>query len=1097
MADRFRRSVPIFLALLVGLVGTLPAEVTDPADEPRFDPALFESLHWRNIGPFRGGRSTAVAGVVQDPRTFFMGTVGGGLWRTTDAGTSWHNVSDGHFATGSVGAVAVAPSDPNVVWVGMGESCARGVMTTHGDGVYRSTDGGTTWTHLGLAESRHIAEIEIHPDDPDVAWVAVQGHLWGPNDERGVFKTTDGGATWTKTLFVDDTTGAADLSLDPSNPRVLYAAMWQHRRYPWTIESGGPGSGIYQSTDGGETWEERTEGLPETMGKIGVAVSPADGRRVWAIVEAEKGGLYRSDDAGKTWTLVNDERRIQTRSWYYMHVFAHPMDRHVVWVLNAPAFRSIDGGRTFEVVRTPHGDNHDMWIHPTQPTTLINANDGGANVSVNDGATWSTQTNQPTAQFYRVIADRRFPYWIYGGQQDNSAIAIMGRSLEATIHERHWHDISGCETADPAFDRDAPRYIYGGCYQGLISEYDLETGRDRSVMAYPSLNLSAEPRSMRYRFNWNAPILVSEHDPAVIYHAANVVLKSTDRGVRWQELSPDLTRDEDDKQGPGGGPITSEGAGGEVYNTILAFAESPHDADVLWVGADDGLVHRTGDGGATWDDVTPPSLRDTPAMINTIEPSPHDPATAYLAVTRYKWDDLRPEVYKTADHGATWVDLATGLPADTIVRAVREDPARAGLLYAGTENGLFVSWDDGERWQNLQLDLPVVAITDLEVVDLGDGRGADLVVATHGRSFWILDDLTPIRAMNDEIGAAALHLFSPRPAHLMPGPIVPPKVPGRGENASVGLVLHYLIGETPSADAVDAGDGEPAEETEGDEDGQSEKAEPSALVIEIFDAAGELVRRAASDDAGDGAPSVEPGSHRWIWNLTGQLPARMEGATVFGDPGLEVGPGSYRVRLSHGEVTAEHEVEVRVDPRGELTIEDYRPRQDLLATVRERLHAIWDAANRLADTKQQIEAYVGRLEDRDDEAATVIRDAGEALVERIDALDEVLVQRKTRNFQDIINYPNQLDADYAFLMGSVNAGPPVNAGDRDRLADLDVRWAEHRVEIDAIFGEALGEWNALVDEHAVPTVIAPEPATLFPADDESAAGDVSDDGPTL
>ncbi|MCG8459325.1 MAG: hypothetical protein MI919_23865, partial [Holophagales bacterium] len=683
------QAIPVLALAAVIAVSTEPVSRASDGEDAAgviYDEALFRGIEARNIGPFRGGRSVAVAGVIQDPLSYYMGTTGGGLWRTTDAGLTWTNISDGHFATGSVGAVAVAPSDPNVIWVGMGEACIRGVMTTHGDGVYRSTDRGKTWTHLGLADSQHISKVLVHPHDPDTAWVGVQGHAWGPNDERGVYRTTDGGITWERSLFVGPSVGVADMALDTTNPRILYAALWRHRRYPWKIESGGggdpgdPAGGIWKSTDSGVTWKKLEKGLPELPGKIGVAVSPAEPERVWAIVEAEKGGLYRSDDGGKSWKLLNDARLLQTRSWYYMHVFAHPQNAEVVWVLNAPALRSIDGGKSFQIVRTPHGDNHDMWIHPHDPRYMINANDGGANVSTNAGATWSVQTNQPTAQFYRVAVDDLHPYNVYGGQQDHSAIRIQSRSTHGGITERHWVGISGCESADPAFDPENPRYVYGGCYQGIVSEWDAVTHRDRDVMAYPYLGLSVEPRETRYRFNWNAPLLVSAHDPQVIYHAANVVLRSSNRGQSWQEVSPDLTRDEESLQGHGGGPITSEGAGGEVYNTILSLAESPFDPEELWVGTDDGLVKLTRDGGVTWRSVRPegPWSEETGdgAMINTIELSPHQAGKAYLAVTRYKWDDLQPLVFVTRDHGETWQSLAAGLPANTIVRAVREDPAR-------------------------------------------------------------------------------------------------------------------------------------------------------------------------------------------------------------------------------------------------------------------------------------------------------------------------------------------------------------------------------------------------------------------------------------
>ncbi|MEM1202418.1 MAG: glycosyl hydrolase [Acidobacteriota bacterium] len=1122
---RFHRlSILVAVSMFPLVLWGPPATAADRGDddgtkaEAGFDPALFQAMEWRLVGPFRGGRSTAVAGVIQDPFTYYFGGTGGGLWKTTDAGLHWRNVSDGFFSTGSVGAIAVAPSDPNVVYVGMGESPVRGVMTTHGDGVYRSTDGGETWIHLGLASTRHISRVQVDPRDPDTVWVAAQGHLWGPNPERGIYKSVDGGLTWKRVLHVDDDTGASDLALDVTNPRILYAAMWQHRRRPWTIDSGGPGSGLHKSVDGGTTWTPLTKGLPELMGKVGVAVSPANPRRVWAMIEADDGGLFRSDDAGATWTRVNEERVLRARAWYYTHVFAHPTDPDEVWVLNAPAMRSIDGGTTFHRVPTPHGDNHDLWIHPDDPRFMINANDGGANVSWNAGATWTTQSNQPTAQFYRVAADRGFPYKIYGGQQDNSAIALLSRATDDTsLGERHWHDIAGCESAYPAFDPDNPRYVYGGCYQGLIDEWDAETGTTRDVMAYPQLNLSTEPVDMRYRFNWNAPIVVSAHDPQTLYHAANVVLRSRDRGVSWEAISPDLTHDQEELQGPGGGPITSEGAGGEVYGTLAALVESPHTAGVLWAGSDDGRVHRTQSDsvdGVTWTDVTPAALggprrnpvegsaagedeasEETPfveALINAIEISPHDPDTVYLAVTRYKFDDLRPMIFVTQDAGATWRRLDGGLPMNTIVRVVREDPARAGLLYAGTERGVFVSFDGGDAWQPLELGLPTVPVTDLTI------RNHDLVAATQGRAFWILDDLTPLHHLNADLAAADLHLFPPRDAHFVGGGTRDGKGPQTaGANPPNGVVVHYLVGssaeeshaeEPETTDAPESADddGAPDSETDGNSEADDEADEP-ALVIEVFDADGSLVRRASSDpEVGDGGPpggkplSTETGMQRWVWDLSYQNPAKVPEVALFGArKGPRAGPGLYRIRLSRGERAEERVVRILPDPRTGLTEADYQPRRELMLALRSRLHSVHDAANRLADAKAQVAAILQRLEDRD--GAEPIHDAGDALVDTFDELDGLLIQRKATNIQDVINYPTRLDAHLAFLLMLVDGStPPITRGARDRVTDLDAQWRDLRTRVDTALGADLDAFDALLREHGFQAVIPAQPEPVMP-----------------
>ena len=767
-----------------------------------YDPELFEAMEWRSIGPFRGGRSVAATGVASEPRTYYFGSVGGGVWKTTDAGEIWRNVSEGFLATSSVGAITVAPSDPNVIYVGMGEHAVRGVMTSHGDGVYRSTDAGRSWQHVGLASSRAISRIRVHPTDPDLVYVAAQGAPYGRNEERGIYRSRDGGETWDLLLFISDAAGAADLAMDPRNPRILYAAFWDHERKPWEVRSGGEGSGIHKSTDAGETWTKLTKGLPETLGKLSVDVS-ADSDRLYAIVEADPGGgLYRSDDSGESWQAVNETWGIRSRAWYYIEVFADPNNADVVWVMNARAWKSVDGGKTFEQVRTPHGDNHDLWINPNDSSTMINANDGGANVSFDGGETWSTQRNQPTAQFYRVNTDNQFPYRVYGGQQDNSSVSIASRSFGSGIGWSDFHSVGGCETSFNGFDPDDPKLVYSGCYMGIITEWNAATRSSRGVQAYVELPAALPAREMKYRFNWNAPILVSQHDRSVVYHAGNVVLKSTDRGDSWTEISPDLTMDDDEKQGPGGRPITNEGAGGETYNTIAYLAESPHDAGTLWAGTDDGLVQLTRDGGATWSNVTPKGYGE--ALVNAVEVSPHDPATAYIAVTRYEFNDFTPLAYKTTDYGVSWTSIAGGLPEDSWVRVVREDPVRSDLLYMGTETAVHVSWDGGKSWSPLQLNLPVTPITDLKV----QSQSNDLVAATGGRSFWILDDLSPLQQLAG--ATSADQLVEPRrTVRTYAGGFGPGgrRNPRLGQNPPVGAIIDYWLEDVPEKLEIEIVDG--------------------------------------------------------------------------------------------------------------------------------------------------------------------------------------------------------------------------------------------------------------------------------------------------
>ena len=670
------RALPQLLAMI--LAAQLAGAATPAAGgAATVDAEHLEKLELRNIGPYRGGRVTAVAGVRADRNTFYMGSTGGGVWKTTDAGLGWSNVSDKELAAGSIGALAVAPSDANVIYAGTGSACPRGNVSP-GVGVYRSTDAGDTWAHVGLADSGQIGRIRVHPRDPDVVYVAALGRIFGANEERGVFRSRDGGATWEKVLYVSDRAGAVDLAMDPANPRILYAAIWQVVRQPWTLESGGEDGGLWRSKDGGDSWEELTEGLPESnLGRIGVAVSGADSSRVWALVEAEDGGLYRSDNGGDRFRRVNTDRSFQQRAWYYTHVYADPQDRETVYVLNTGLFRSHDGGVEFEHIRVPHGDHHDLWIHPDDPKVLINGNDGGANVSWNGGDSWTGQANQPTAEMYRVTVDDRFPYWVYGCQQDNSCVAVPSRTGESGIDRHHWYVIGGCESGHIAVDPRDPNVIYSGCYGGQIERYDRATGVAREIMAWPQLAVGQAASDLRYRFQWNAPIRLSPHDPDVLYHASQFVHRSTDQGQSWQTISPDLSRNDADKQGSAGGEITWDNTGVEVYGTVFAFEESPHQPGLLWAGTDDGRVHLSRDNGESWSEITPRRMPEW-GQVNMIELSAHGAGRAFLAVTRYRVDDFQPYVFRTDDFGASWTLLTNGdngIPGDHFVRVVREDPA--------------------------------------------------------------------------------------------------------------------------------------------------------------------------------------------------------------------------------------------------------------------------------------------------------------------------------------------------------------------------------------------------------------------------------------
>jgi photosystem II stability/assembly factor-like uncharacterized protein len=1035
----------VYAAVVFAPVLLSPCTLASQQPKPIYDPALYSAMEWRNIGPFRGGRAVVVAGIPAQPHTYYFGSGGGGVWKTEDAGITWKNVSDGQFKTASVGALAVAESDPNVVYAGMGEHAVRGVMTSHGDGVYKSQDGGKSWSHLGLDRTRQISAVRVHPSNPDLVYVAAQGSPYGDNPERGIFRSRDGGKTWDKILYVDQSTGASDLSMDMTNPRILYAAFWDHRRFPWAVRSGGPGSGLYKSVDGGDTWSRINSGLPELMGKTAVSVSRANPNRVWALVEAEEGGLFRSDNGGTSWERVNKERVLRARAWYYTKVFADPQDENLVYVLNAPVMKSTDGGRTFTNIPVPHGDNHGLWINPLNNQYIINSNDGGANVSLNGGRSWSTQSNQPTAQFYRVDTDNRFPYYIYGGQQDNSTVAIASRTADDGIDWKDWYAVSGCESAHLGFNPDDPTLVYGGCYQGQIEEYDHRTNQTRNVMAYPFQGLGSTPSDLRYRFNWNAPIEVSRHNPQVIYHAGNVLLRSEDRGRSWTAISPDLTRNEPEKQGVGGYPITNEAAGGEVYNTIFYIAESPHRQGTIWAGTDDGLVHLTRDGGANWSNVTPKGIGE--AQINAIELSPHDPATAYIAVTRYKFNDFTPHIFKTSDYGRSWRRIVSGIPAEEWVRVVREDPVRRGLLYAGTEKGVYVSFNDGAQWQPLQLNLPLVPVTDLKI------QNNDLVASTSGRAFWILDDLGPLQQMDQRAANAPAFLFRPHRAYRMEGGVS--SAPGVGKNPPNGALIRYHLKEVPAG----------------------------AVTLEIVDSTGTTIRRFTSEPgdtiktpAGSYVPKQLPkkaGMNRFVWDLRHEDYARVPGVFVLGAlEGRRVVPGTYQVRLSVDGQTVTQPVEVVPDPRMQAPPEHYRVQEALLIAIGDAVNEVHSSVRQMRAVREQIRELVERTKDHPQ--AELVRTAGMALVDKIGTWEDELVQPRQETFQDVINFPNRLNAELLYLKEAVDSAEPYpSAGARQRLADLMTEWQQHKTMLNNSIQQDVAAFNALFRDNAIPAVIIP------------------------
>lgn len=1012
--------------------------------------SMFHGLKWRNIGPFRGGRSVASTGVVQQPMTYYMGSTGGGVWKTVDDGITWKNVSDGFFKTGTVGDIAVSESNPNIVVVGMGEHAARGVMTSMGDGVYKSTDAGKTWEHMGLDHTRHISDVIIHPTNPDILFVAAQGAQYGPTPDRGIYRSINGGSTWEKVLFVNDITGASSLSMDMKNPLILYAAMWQHERFPWTITSGGKDSGLYKSTDGGDTWKKMKEGLPKAFGKAGISVSRANPERVFAVLEAEgdKGGVYRSDDAGKKWTQVNKDRINIARSWYYMEIYADPQDENLVYVLNAPVTKSIDGGKSFKPLSTPHGDNHDLWINPTDNKKMINSNDGGANVSNNGGKSWSSQQNQPTAQFYRVITDNLVPYNIYGGQQDNSSIAIASRTNDQGIDWKDWYAVAGCESAYLAFDPDNPEVVFGGCYQGIIEKWVRASREGKAIKEYPELALGNAPEDFKFRYNWNAPIISSPHNRSTIYHAGNVVFKSMDNGNSWEIISPDLTRNDKSKQGPGSGPYTNEAAGGENYNTLMYLVESPHERGVLWAGSDDGLIHLTKDGGQHWTNVTPPNVKE--GIVNSIEVSPHDPATAYVVVMRYKQMELKPYIFKTSDYGTTWYNITNGITGEhTFVRVVREDKRKSGLLYAGTETGLFISWNDGENWQPFQLNLPIVPINDLIFQD------NDLVAATAGRSFWILDDLAPLQHMDSP--KKPISIYKPKDTYLIFGGHTDKPIPGLGRNPKSGVTFDYYL------------------------DQDSDSLEMQLEVLHYGKTIRTYTNKKPKDfkswPGGPSKPKTLPskkGYNRFTWDFRKETLPAVDKVFVYGSyAGSRVGPGTYQLKLTVDGVTSETEVTVLKNPKVEGTPADYEEQQTVLNQIESSIKSIHESVTAMQSAKAQLKNYAKLLSENNE--AKALLDKGKVLIERIDTWERKLIQPKQKTFQDVINYNNQLNAEFMGLKSYVDtAEPKVTQGAKERLKDLMAEWKTYESERNAIVNDEMKAYNKLYDDLGLPAIILNE-----------------------
>jgi photosystem II stability/assembly factor-like uncharacterized protein len=987
----------------------------------------FKPVKWRCIGPFRGGRSNCATGVVGNPAVYYQGTTGGGVWKTEDMGLTWRNISDSFFKTGSVGVVAVAESDPNVVYVGMGEHAVRNVMTSYGDGVYKSTDAGKTWKKMGLDLTQQIARIVIHPKDPNIVMVAAQGALYGRTKERGIYKSTDGGVTWKNVLFVNDRTGCTDLSMDMNNTSIVYASMWEHGRFPWQVISGGPGSGLYKSTDGGDHWERMENGLPKAMGKMSIAVCRSNSQKVYALIESdftnEEQGMYVSDDAGITWSHISSDHRLTQRAWYYIKVFPDPLNENTLYVMSAQSMKSTDGGKTWEDVSSTHGDYHHLWINPSNSNNMIISDDGGSAITFNQGKSWSSQDNQPTAQMYRINVDNMFPYNIYGGQQDNSTVKIASRALgSGGINNTHWSSSAGGESAFLAFNPDDPEYVMGGSYAGTIEIYDSKAKAGTNIMESPILYQARDAKEMKYRFTWNAPVIWSKHEPNVFYHGAQYLLRTDDMGKTWKEVSPDLTRNEKEKQGKAGVPYTNEGVGGENYGTLSYIAESPFEKGVIYTGSDDGLVYFTKDNGAHWQNITPTGLQE--CLINSIEISPFDKATAYIATTRYKFNDHTPGLYKTTDYGKTWTKISNGIPVGAFTRVVREDDTRKDLLFAGTETGLYISWNGGKEWAPFQLNLPITPITDLRI------HKGNLIAATAGRSYWILDDMSLLRQYKKD--ANTFSIYQPSAAYLVNGSSEldesKPDFNGlkmfTGVNPSTGVVIYYQL---PGLEASEQ------------------------LSLEIKDAEGNTVRTFSSKTDSTykkyvGGPPMEPllpkskGLNRFVWDMRyPSIPGVPEIDLEISYKGHKVSPSKYIITLKMGEKIISTAAEILANPLYKTTTEEYKEYHTVMYSMETAAINMHNMVNNINAKREQLENLIASLPV--DSKYNQLMTEGIALSKKMKAWDDDMVQRKSKAYDDEENFPNKFNMNYIFLINQTESEiPRVNQPSLDRLKELNAEW---------------------------------------------------------
>lgn len=972
-----------------------------------YDEKLYDAVQWRSIGPHRGGRSATAVGVKSERNTFYFGATGGGVWKTTDAGKSWSNVSDGYFG-GSIGAVAVSESDPNVIYVGGGEKTVRGNVS-YGYGFWKSADAGKTWQSLGMEETRFVSRIRIHPTNPDIVYAAVLGDIFKPTQMRGVYKSVDGGKTWDRKLFVSSTAGAVDLVVDPNNPLVMFATTWEVKRTPYSLESGGSGSKMFKSTDGGENWTDisKNKGLPSgLLGIIGVTISPVNSNRIWAIIENLEGGVFRSDDGGTTWEKTNDDRNLRQRAWYYSRIYADSQSDSTVYVLNVSYHKSTDGGKTFKSSNAPHGDHHDLWIDPNDNQRMVMADDGGAQVSFDGGTSWTTYFNQPTAQFYRVTTDNHFPYRIYGAQQDNSTLRINHRNEGYAITEEDWEESAGSESGWLAVDPLDNDVVYGGNYGGLLQYLNHRTGARRNVNVYPDNPMGHGAEGMKYRFQWNFPIFFSPHNPKVLYTTSNKFHRSTNGGQSWETFSPDLTRNAKEKLGPSGGPITKDNTSVEYYSTIFAATESPIQQGVLWAGSDDGLVHVSKDNGKTWENVTPKELPEW-IQVNSMEGHPFEAGGLYFAATAYKNGDFAPYLFKTTDYGKTWTKIVRGIDVQHFTRVVRADPVKRGILYAGTETGMYISFNDGADWKPFQLNLPIVPITDLAI------KQNNLIAATQGRSFWIIDDLTVIHQLSDQIAAKPFHLYKPQDSYRMDG--VRRESKTAGTNRPGGVLVYFHLKDSARQE----------------------------LRIEFLDKSSNLIREFSSKGIEKDTLKYKLGANEFNWNLRVPDAKGFDGMIMWSGPlrGPKVVPGEYIVKLTVDGKSQQQSFKVLPDLRYEASQEDLQAQYNFLLQVRDKLTETHETITTIRQYRDKLNALASEKPGQ--------KRRIEPVVKSITAIEQELYQTQNRSGQDPLNFPIRLNNKLAHLNVIVGTGEwrPTDGAEAVRVEitrQIDVQLAKFR-----------------------------------------------------